>query len=150
MSGNERSGGRNAAIARALTRDGIEVDSWPWLRRRSTSRRWTRERIRRHLAAWLAGLGAVETEAARDAVGALADLHFLLQIVAERIAECPADPRPIGKRDTYAVQSDTHTRITRTYRALGLWPMPRPKPRAAAPKPSKVLQFERPRGGPAA
>ena len=119
----------------------------PWLRRRPDSKRWTRERIRRHLAAWLAELGAVDGDAARDAVGALADHHFTLQIAAERIAECPTDPRPIGKRDAYAVQAATHGLIARTYRALGVWPMPRPKPRAAKPQPSKVLQFERPGQG---
>ena len=148
MAGTSNSGGHNARIPRALTRPGVEVDSWPWLRRRPGSKRWTRERIRRHLAAWLAELGAVDGEAARDSVGALADHHFLLQVCAEHIAEFPADPRPIGKRDAYAVQAQTHILIARTYRALGLWPMPRPKPRAATPSksgPSKLLQFERPR-----
>ena len=145
MSGSSNSGGRNAAIPRSLTRDGIEVDSWPWLRRRSTSKRWTRERIRRHLAGWLAELAAVDAEAARDAVGALADYHFLLQIAAEHIAELPADPRPIGKRDAYAVQAATHVLIARTYRALGVWPLARPRPKSRAPEKrvSKVALFER-------
>lgn len=147
MAGTERSGGGNARIPRSLTRAGVEVGAPPWLRRRPGSKLWTRERIRKHIGAWLAELGAVESEAARDAVAALADHHFLLQVCAARIAESPTDPAPIGKRDPYAVQATTHVLVARCYRSLGLWPL-KAHPKAATARksgPSKLLLFERPR-----
>ena len=57
MAGTERSGGGNARIPRSLTRAGVEVGAPPWLRRRPGSKLWTRERIRKHIGAWLAELG---------------------------------------------------------------------------------------------
>ena len=77
----------------------------------------------------------------------VADQHLLLQICAEHIRELPADPRPVGKRDAYAVQATTHTLIARAYRALGVWPF-RARPKAGKgrdPKrPSVLPKFERP------
>ena len=157
MAGTSNSGGRNARIPRSLTRPGVEVDlaavAAPAAGLETMD---SRENPPAPGNAWLAELGAVDGDAARDAVGALADHHFLLQIAAEHIAELPGDPRPIAKRDAYAVQAQTHVLIARIYRALGfVADAATPMPRRAARDPSKpvesklALQFERPTRTPA-